>query len=130
MPAHLVAPTPPLSSGSRTKPILWTASTGAATGAQEYQPVLLEIDALKLPRLNLGYASEYDGLIRVMRIRKMALPDPEDACFVTIRISLLAIRYSQHYAPNCRNPSSRNQFFALNPGFEAAFSERRIANGE
>lgn len=52
-----------------------------ATGGQEYQPVYLEIEARKLPRLNLGYASEYDGLIRVTRIRKVALPDPEDACF-------------------------------------------------
>ena len=48
----------------------------------------------------------------------------------TISISLLAVRYSQHYAPDCRNPNSRNQFFALNPGFEAAFSERRIATSK
>lgn len=56
----------------------------AATGGKEYQPVLLEIDALKMPRLNLGYASEYDGLLRVKRIRKIALPDPEDACFLSM----------------------------------------------
>lgn len=54
----------------------------ATTGGQEYQPVLLEIDALKMPRLNLGYASEYDGLIKVERVRKIAAPDPEDACFL------------------------------------------------
>lgn len=56
----------------------------ATSGGQEYQPVLLEIDALKMPRLNLGYASEYDGLIKVKRIRKIALPDPEDACFLSM----------------------------------------------
>ncbi len=56
----------------------------AATGGSEYQPVLLEIDAIKMPRMNLGYASEYDGLIRVKRIRKIALPDPEDACFLSM----------------------------------------------
>lgn len=53
----------------------------AATGGQEYQPVLLEIDALKMPRSNLGYASEYDGVIKVKRIRKIAAPDPRDQCF-------------------------------------------------
>lgn len=53
----------------------------ATTGGQEHQPVLLEIEARKLPRSKLGYASEYDGLIRVKRIRKIARPNPQDACF-------------------------------------------------
>ncbi len=51
------------------------------TKGEQYQPVLLEIEAAKLPRLDLGYASEYDGLIRVVKIRRMALPDEKDGCY-------------------------------------------------
>lgn len=58
----------------------------SVTNGEEYQPVLLEIEADKLPRLNLGYASEHDGLIRVKRILRAALPDPKDGCFPLMKL--------------------------------------------
>ena len=51
------------------------------TNNKEYEPVLLEMEAVKLPRLDLGYASEYDGLMRVVRVRRIEMPNPQDSCF-------------------------------------------------
>lgn len=51
------------------------------TDQQEYQPVYMEIEALRQPPLMLGYASEHSGLVQVRRIRKIELPDKESPCF-------------------------------------------------
>lgn len=51
------------------------------TDQQEYQPVYMEIEALRQPPLMLGYASEHSGLIQVRRIRKIELPDKDSPCF-------------------------------------------------
>lgn len=55
------------------------------TDKREYEPVYLEIEALRQPALMLGYASEHTGLVRVRRIRKIRLPDRKEPCFQQIR---------------------------------------------
>ena len=47
---------------------------------KEYEPVYVQMEALKLPPDPLGYASERDGLIRVRKIFKMEKENAVNKC--------------------------------------------------
>ena len=49
--------------------------------SREYEPVFIQMEALKLPPLKLGYAEERDGLIRVRKVVKIEKKNKENSCF-------------------------------------------------
>lgn len=50
--------------------------------SSEYEPVFIQMEALKLPPLKLGYAEERNGLIRVQKILKMEKKNVQNNCLL------------------------------------------------